>query len=364
MANPKDILVVTTSTVDGYQVNKYLKPVSSHVVAGTNLFNDFLGGITDIFGGRSQTYQKQLASLYSEAIERIRYAAFEIGANAILGLKIDMDEISGKGKSMFMLTAVGTAVFLEKTISDIKILNDSDDTMEIVSLDKINILRNRKNIIEKAHSESLILNDETWVFITENQIGDVFPFLLKKFLLTMLKEQYNPGSTDKFYNQFLSYVEGLPEENKIPLLYDAFINENEQIFMKLSRIIKTLNLVDYNRIMELLKSDNFQIKKYALKIVTYDKLFYNNDDIENLKAIQSFIKDNFNERGNRTTKKQMLSAKEKEIWICQCGKSNDLETNCLGCGHDIYGFKQSEVSVQEAIDEIKNKISFIKECLK
>lgn len=116
--------------------------------------------------------------------------------------------------------------------------------------------------------------------------------------------------------------------------------------------------------MELLKIDNFKINKYAIKIVTYDKNFYTNDDILNLKSIQTYINENFTERGNRTTKKQMLSSKEKEIWICECGKSNDEETYCLGCGQDIYGFKQSEVSAKEAIDEIKNKISLIQEYLK
>jgi len=118
MVNPKDVLVVTTSSVDGLKVKRYLKPVSAHIVAGTNLFNDFLGGLTDVFGGRSYTYQKQLRSLYEEAIERIKFAAYEIGANCIVGLNIDMDEISGKGKSMFMLTAVGTAVILEKEVAE------------------------------------------------------------------------------------------------------------------------------------------------------------------------------------------------------------------------------------------------------
>ena len=53
MANPKEILVLTTSSTEGLVVKKHLKPVSAHVVAGTNLFSDFLGGLTDVFGGRS-----------------------------------------------------------------------------------------------------------------------------------------------------------------------------------------------------------------------------------------------------------------------------------------------------------------------
>ncbi|WP_369436738.1 heavy metal-binding domain-containing protein [Vibrio jasicida] len=34
--------------------------------------------------------------------------------NAIVGVSIDVDEVSGGGKSMFMVTAVGTAVIVEK----------------------------------------------------------------------------------------------------------------------------------------------------------------------------------------------------------------------------------------------------------
>ena len=34
----------------------------------------------------------------------------------VVGLQIDMDEISGKGKYMFMLTAIGTAVIIEKEV--------------------------------------------------------------------------------------------------------------------------------------------------------------------------------------------------------------------------------------------------------
>ena len=109
MVSPKQILVATTSDLGDVKIIKHLKPVSAHVVAGTNVFSDLAASFTDIFGGRSESYQKQLASLYDEAVERIKVAAFEIGANCVLGLKVDIDEISGKGKAMFMITSIGTA---------------------------------------------------------------------------------------------------------------------------------------------------------------------------------------------------------------------------------------------------------------
>lgn len=49
-------------------------------------------------------------NLYSQVVSQLEEKASILGANAIIGLHIDFDEISGKGKSMFMVTAIGTAV--------------------------------------------------------------------------------------------------------------------------------------------------------------------------------------------------------------------------------------------------------------
>ena len=361
MANPKDVLVVTTSSVDGLKVKRYLKPVSAHIVAGTNLFSDFLGGLTDVFGGRSHTYQKQLTSLYNEAIERIKYAAYEIGANCIVGLNIDMDEISGKGKSMFMLTAVGTAVILEKEVAEKAILPKSDEKLENVGVDRINVLRSKKAIIEKANSGSLTLNDDIWNFITTNQVDEVFPFLLKKFSEALAYDQTSPETSEKFYKLLVGYIDALPEQKKIELLYIGINEQNEQIALKLSGIIRELNLFDFNRSMELLKSENFQTQKRGVRVVTYDKSFYRKQDMQDLQAIRDFIQTTFVERGTRTMKKQLLSSKEKEVWTCECGKTNELGTYCSGCGQDIYGFKQNEVKPAAADNYIGQKIELISE---
>ena len=113
MIKHKDILVSTASTLEGVKIVSHLSPISTHIVAGTNLFSDIFASFSDVFGGRSSTYQRQISSLYEQAIDELRIKAFELGANGIIGLKVDMDEISGKGKSMFMITAIGSAVIVE-----------------------------------------------------------------------------------------------------------------------------------------------------------------------------------------------------------------------------------------------------------
>ena len=363
MANPKDVLVLTTSVAEGLKIKKYLKPISSHIVAGTNLFSDFLGGLTDVFGGRSETYQKQLISLYNEAIGRIKIAAYEIGANCVIGLNIDMDEISGKGKSMFMLTAIGTAVIIEKTHEEKIYLPASNGKLENVGIERLNALKRKWEIIDQSNAGNLTLNEATWSFIISNQIHEVFPYLLVKFE-EATRDEMNPGRAPSFYRSLVALIEALPEDSKWKLLYDSIATErNELIALKLSEIINELNLFDFNSNMEILNNSDFTIRKRGVRIATYDKPFYNKQDKIDIQTMSDYIRDNFGERGIRTTKKQLLSSKEKEAWICECGKTIDIGVNCNACYKDIYGFKESEIKPSNAQNIMKQKIELISEYL-
>lgn len=365
MANLKDILVITTSSAEGLKIKKHLKPVSAHIVAGTNLFSDFLGGLTDVFGGRSNSYQKQLSSLYNEAIERIKYNAHEIGANCVIGLSIDMDEISGKGKSMFMLTAIGTAVIIEKD-EKIILLSNVDEKFENVSFEKINSLRKRKDIIFNANQNTLNYNEETWDFITSNQISEIFPLVLKRYTDVIENFQSVEDTYNKFNKNFINYIDALEETKKISLLYNEIENQtNLEVALYLSKIIKELNLFDFEKNMILLNNSDFKKQKIGLRIATFDKLFYDKKDIENLKQTKNFINSNFKERGEITTKKQMLSSKEKDVWNCECGnKGNDVGEYCGSCKKDIFGFKETETKPTNIVNYIEQKIELITEYIK
>ena len=62
---------------------------------------------------RSLSYKSEMDRLYDRAKWAITEEAMSKGADAILGFRIDFDEISGKGKSMFMISVSGTAVKLK-----------------------------------------------------------------------------------------------------------------------------------------------------------------------------------------------------------------------------------------------------------
>jgi len=364
MANPKDILVLTTSSAEGLKITKHIKPVSAHIVAGTNFFSDFLGSITDVIGGRSNTYQKQLSSLYNEAIEKIKYNAHEIGANCVIGLSIDMDEISGKGKSMFMLTAIGTAIIIEK--DEKTNLLKVNEKFENVGFEKINSLRKKKEIIENAKNGNLnYYSEEIWNFIISNQIHEVFPYILKNYCQEIESFQSLLDTSNSFNRNFINYLDSLEEEKKINLLYEKIETEtNHRISLYLSKIIEILNLFDSKKTLSLLNNSDFKKQKIGLKIVTYNKSFYDKNDIIDLYQIRNFIDSNFKERGEISSKKQLLSSKEKEVWNCECGnKSNEIGQYCNSCTNNIFGFNESELKPLEIVKHIDQKIELINEFL-
>jgi len=116
----QDIRIFTNSTFnETIKVEKYLEPVTHHVVLGMNFFADFIQSFTDVFGGKSETYQKRLESINKEVIEGLKKKVKKVGGNAAIDLKIDNDEISAKGKSMIMVTAIATAVIIDEKQANI-----------------------------------------------------------------------------------------------------------------------------------------------------------------------------------------------------------------------------------------------------
>jgi uncharacterized protein YbjQ (UPF0145 family) len=103
------ILLCTTDHVEGFHVEVCYGLVSAHVASGVNAFRGWLTAFRDIVGGKSGSYEKELAHLEERAIEQLSGKASALGANAILGLRWDYSYIGGDRRSLLMLVATGTA---------------------------------------------------------------------------------------------------------------------------------------------------------------------------------------------------------------------------------------------------------------
>ncbi|WNC12563.1 YbjQ family protein [Brevibacillus brevis] len=101
------MIVSTTSTLQGREIEAYLDIVSGEVIMGANVVRDFLAGITDIIGGRSGTYENKLAEGREVAIREMKEKARALGANAVIGVDLDFETLR---EGMMMVIATGTAV--------------------------------------------------------------------------------------------------------------------------------------------------------------------------------------------------------------------------------------------------------------
>jgi len=107
------MLVITTPNVEGKRITKYIGLVSGEAIMGANIFKDFFAGIRDIVGGRSAAYEKELRTAKEIAVQEMVQQAQSMGGNAVVGVDLDYETISGGGGNMLMVSASGTAVFIE-----------------------------------------------------------------------------------------------------------------------------------------------------------------------------------------------------------------------------------------------------------
>lgn len=105
-------ILLTTETAHNLPVTERLGLVSAECIVGVNALKDMLSIGRDFFGGRSETLQSSIKDARTVALDELCIEALGLGANAIVGVSITHTEISGGGKSMLMVAAVGTAVRL------------------------------------------------------------------------------------------------------------------------------------------------------------------------------------------------------------------------------------------------------------
>ena len=104
------MLTVTTPSLEGRRITKYLGIVSGEAILGANVFKDLFAGIRDIVGGRSASYEKVLRASKQTALDELAAEAQRLGANAVVGVDLDYETIGG---TMLMVSASGTAVTIE-----------------------------------------------------------------------------------------------------------------------------------------------------------------------------------------------------------------------------------------------------------
>ncbi|MCF7849565.1 MAG: YbjQ family protein [Kiritimatiellales bacterium] len=107
------MIITTTHTLQDRTIIEYKGIISAKNVRGINVIRDFLTSFRDFFGGRSGSYQDVMSAMEQELLSELQQQASVMGANAVIGVTIDFDNVGSKGKSLLMAYAKGTAIVTE-----------------------------------------------------------------------------------------------------------------------------------------------------------------------------------------------------------------------------------------------------------
>jgi uncharacterized protein YbjQ (UPF0145 family) len=106
-----DVMIVTTNDIPGYEIVEVYGEVVGLIVRARNAFSNIGAGFRTIFGGEAKGYTTLLMDSRTQAVDRLKDAAREVGANAVVAMRFDCNEIAD---IMSEVAAYGTAVRVKR----------------------------------------------------------------------------------------------------------------------------------------------------------------------------------------------------------------------------------------------------------
>lgn len=109
----KNFMMTTGYNFEGYKIKKYVKVITAECVLGTGFLSEFTSGFADFFGVESEQFNSKLKEARNFALNKLTKQAFELKANAVIGIDIDYTMF---GKNMIGVIINGTAIEVEKIV--------------------------------------------------------------------------------------------------------------------------------------------------------------------------------------------------------------------------------------------------------
>ncbi len=101
------MILVTTSQVPGLEIVELKGLVRGNTVRAKHLGRDIFAGLKNLVGGELKGYTELLSEARDEALKRLVADAKQLGANAVVGLRITTCDVA---QGAVEILAYGTAV--------------------------------------------------------------------------------------------------------------------------------------------------------------------------------------------------------------------------------------------------------------
>ena len=346
-----NFIVSTTNSLEGYEIKKYYGICTERIVVGAGIFSEFFAGFTDIFGGRSAKFEANLKELYDTAMDKVITNAVKKGADALIGIKMDIDEISGKNTQMFMITVSGTAVSINS-------LHTSDGTDSFAGARTLSGVMIEKQIRTKLYTERL--KNCTSITMFNELIGDmvnrniILPLDLLLEIINDTKLDFTEYEvTDKLEEYFELYDMDLLDEKFYRLMVG-----NSKFTKTFVDIFKVFARPDYKVIGEL--ADSLSVETLEKLILPVLRKFKDSYDREDAKYIEDICV-KLDKRINTEVVDISKGMFNKDIWICACNRKVPLDREKCDCGKGKNGlFSEQEDAMKKAAALLKEILEVLR----
>lgn len=349
-----NLIVTTTDSIEGAKITQYIDVLRCSMVVGTDL------ALTDLLSGANNKYRYQLNKIYDKGMRDLRQKGTSVGADAIVGLHTDFEEIFGKGKTKFVVSMVGTAVKLDCPRKAVPV--DKYDSVPFTEVRRRQLFITLNN---KLADDKYALNEDDWNDIINYSLFDLAPQIYRRYLL-LAKETISstPLAGKKLLlENFIPFMNSLDFEDAAEVVYSDFVTEPYAT----SEIVKACNLFHPGKIVDMLKHDN---KHIVISLLGADKPTYDNTDLQQMRKIEDFL-DNLPDTGHYEEGRGSLFSKTGTLLVCERGHTSAVELggHCtetlergLGiCNLNVKGITEAEVN---EIKLFKQKIAVLVSLLK
>ncbi|MEJ2068516.1 MAG: heavy metal-binding domain-containing protein [Deltaproteobacteria bacterium] len=102
-------MILSTGILPDFHIDIVLGVVTGSSIRGSYFLKDIMSKVTDAFGGKARGYEEDFEKAQEEAIRKLTENADRIGADAVMGIDLDVSYVpKGKG-GLYIVSAVGTA---------------------------------------------------------------------------------------------------------------------------------------------------------------------------------------------------------------------------------------------------------------
>lgn len=361
-----DIIVSTTDVLQDYTIQEYCGYIDASSTIGSGFLTDFTSSWTDVVGAKSKSIENKLHIIKQDVINKLCEKAKRMRCNAIIGLNVDVDEISSGQRMIFMITAVGTAVKCKKMDGENVDQNVSSNYLKQkiikIPMYKSKLAKIKKKCIDKDPAGSTEFNE-----IIEELISDEVCEFVEKEFMECLTEAILYNKLDWIHENTVEVLESFDVQKLSTVFFECMLDLSQDT----KRILEFRKTFSYKRFCEFFASilSLNDILSYMQKgndyfsvIIVYQllkefKKYYTEEDLNTLEQIKSILQTKY-WNGNLDISNLLSNDR-----ICICGnvlKNGDICT----CGEKqsiSYTTYCDKIAVVDHLDAL---ISELKEYFK